>query len=65
MKQLMTNVACSKDYFKEKEFYFNVDEDGNPLPNYCEDFSNSPECHNCAFVALKKLVEKTKESILS
>lgn len=59
LKQPHTRVHCSL-YNKENMFYFILDASGNPLPNYCEDWSGAPECSKCAVMALDQLIKQTK-----
>lgn len=62
MKQIKVNVKCLIDY-KNKAFYFNIGDDGNPWPNYCDDYSIRRECQQCAVSSLQTLIEKAEEDL--
>jgi hypothetical protein len=44
-------------------FFFNVSEDGTPMPNYCDDADGSDVCQRCAVTALKQLIAETEERL--
>ena len=64
MKKIPITVNCSIDR-RDKVFYFNIDEDGNPWPNYCDDQTASKECQQCAVSSLKTLIAKTENFLSS
>ena len=45
MNQPYTRVSCPRDLGRKHMFFFNVSEDGTPMPNYCDDADGSDVCH--------------------
>ena len=63
MNQPYTRVSCPRDLGRKHMFFFNVSDDGTPIPNYCDDADGSDVCHRCAVTALKQLIAETEERL--
>lgn len=63
MKQPFTKVYCPV-HKNEQTFYFVVDENGYPLPSYCDHASGAKVCiDGCAVKALKQLIAETEKRL--
>lgn len=56
-------VVCKREPWREKTFYFRIDENGVPIPNYCEDMSGSAKCAECEVDAKKKMEKKIEDYV--